>query len=326
MARRLDPEEEIDLLEDEDDVDDQHQDYYPGRYQGQQQHQRQQQPQRQQNQGLPDYPDYPEQQRHPLPDYPEYQADYQPELRPTRIPARLPDYQSEHHLQQLPDYPEYSDYQPDYQPEGHDDYPEQGQPQPPPPPLQTQPSWKTPLETVLEEEEEDEEQEEVEEEVREEWEKGGLREEPVVVEVDLDYDDVISTQSSTSPLINERDPRQMNECLKLSFEDVIAEPESVRSGDRIWIWSNALFELARIWFYRIVTVLLAVPVSMVTGMLFGILSCLHIWFLTPCVKITLLNTPWLETLWSSVLDVFVLPLQRSAANCYGQIGVRIARE
>lgn len=43
--------------------------------------------------------------------------------------------------------------------------------------------WKTQLETVLEEEEEEE--------------------------------DLISTQSDTRPLINERDPRQINECLKV---------------------------------------------------------------------------------------------------------------
>lgn len=46
--------------------------------------------------------------------------------------------------------------------------------------------WKTQLETVMEEEEEEEEE------------------------------DMVSTQSDTRPLINERDPRQMNECLKVT--------------------------------------------------------------------------------------------------------------
>lgn len=48
--------------------------------------------------------------------------------------------------------------------------------------------WKTQLETVMEEEEEEEE-------------------------------DMVSTQSDTRPLINERDPRQINECLKVSEQD-----------------------------------------------------------------------------------------------------------
>lgn len=63
----------------------------------------------------------------------------------------------------------------------------------------------------------------------------------------------------------------------MTFEDVIAEPVSVRSGDRVWFWSNALFEVSRVWVYRVVTVLLAIPISIASGLLFAILSCLHIW-------------------------------------------------
>ncbi|KAK2874051.1 hypothetical protein Q8A67_021204 [Cirrhinus molitorella] len=156
-----------------------------------------------------------------------------------------------------------------------------------------QQTWKTQLETVLEEEEED---------------------------------DMISTQSDTRPLINERDPRQINECLKVSFEDVIAEPVSVRSGDRVWIWSHALFEVSRVWFYRIFTVLLAVPVSLLAGVLFAVLSFVHIWFFTPCVQVVLINTGWLQTLWSSVLDIIILPLFQSVAKCCSGISVVFTRE
>lgn len=67
-------------------------------------------------------------------------------------------------------------------------------------------------------------------------------------------------------------------CLQVTFEDVIAEPPPVRSGDRVWIWSHALFEVSRVWIYRIVTVLLAVPVSIISGVLFAIFSCFHIWY------------------------------------------------
>ncbi|TRY94876.1 hypothetical protein DNTS_032977 [Danionella cerebrum] len=156
-----------------------------------------------------------------------------------------------------------------------------------------QQTWKTQLETVLEEEEEE---------------------------------DLISTQSDTKLLINERDPRQINECLKVSFEDVIAEPLSVRSGDRVWIWSHALFEVSRVWFYRIITLLLAVPVSLVTGILFAVLSFIHIWLFTPCIQIVLINTGWLQTLWSSVLDIIILPIFQSMAKCCSGISVVLTRE
>jgi len=59
---------------------------------------------------------------------------------------------------------------------------------------------------------------------------------------------------------------------------VIAEPVSVRSGDRVWIWSHAIFEVSRVWFYRIITALLAVPVSLIAGILLAVLSFVHIWY------------------------------------------------
>ena len=65
---------------------------------------------------------------------------------------------------------------------------------------------------------------------------------------------------------------------EVAFEDVIAEPASVRSFDRVWVWSHALFEVSRVWCYRLISLLLAVPVSLVAGLLMGLLSCLHIWY------------------------------------------------
>ncbi|KAL3978436.1 caveolin-2 [Oreochromis aureus] len=132
--------------------------------------------------------------------------------------------------------------------------------------------------------------------------------------------------SDTKPLINARDPRGINDCLKVTFEDVIAEPVSVRSGDRVWIWSHALFEVSRIWIYRIVTVFLAIPVSIISGLLFAILSCLHIWLVSPCIQCLLIGTRWLQSLWSIVLGVIVQPFLTSAGKCCGGFSIHLAKE
>lgn len=132
--------------------------------------------------------------------------------------------------------------------------------------------------------------------------------------------------SDTKPLINARDPRGINDCLKVTFEDVIAEPVSVRSGDRIWIWSNALFEVSRIWIYRIVTVLLAIPMSVISGLIFAILSCFHIWMVGPCIHCVHIGTRWLQSLWSIVLGVIVHPFLISAGKCCGGFSIHLAKE
>ncbi|XP_074501540.1 caveolin-2 [Sebastes fasciatus] len=132
--------------------------------------------------------------------------------------------------------------------------------------------------------------------------------------------------SDTKPLINVRDPRGINDCLKVEFEDVIAEPVSVRSGDRVWIWSVALFEVSRVWIYRIVTVLLAIPISIISGLLFAILSCFHIWMVGPCSRCILIGARWLESMWSIVLGVIVRPFLTSAGRCCGGFSIHLAKE
>ncbi|TNN84400.1 Caveolin-2 [Liparis tanakae] len=132
--------------------------------------------------------------------------------------------------------------------------------------------------------------------------------------------------SDTKPLINVRDPRGINDCLKVTFEDVIAEPVSLRSGDRVWIWSHALFEVSRVWIYRVVTILLAIPISIISGLLFAILSCLHIWIVGPCSHCVLIGAHWLQSLWSIVLGIVVRPFFSSAGRCCGGFSVHLAKE
>lgn len=64
---------------------------------------------------------------------------------------------------------------------------------------------------------------------------------------------------------------------QVDFEDVLAEPGSTHSFDRVWICSHAAFELLRFIFYRLLTTLLAVPLAFTLGLMFATLSCVHIW-------------------------------------------------
>ncbi|XP_056462441.1 caveolin-2-like [Gadus chalcogrammus] len=123
-----------------------------------------------------------------------------------------------------------------------------------------------------------------------------------------------------------RDPKAVNSCLKVAFEDVIAEPASVRSFDRVWVWSHALFEVSRVWCYRLISLLLAVPVSLVAGLLMALLSCLHIWLIMPCLQLCVINMRWVQVLWASVLNIAIGPFFTSMGKCCGSISIRIARD
>ncbi|CAL8337247.1 unnamed protein product [Lota lota] len=156
---------------------------------------------------------------------------------------------------------------------------------------------------------------------------GPLWRAPVVLE---DEDNIHTCNlveiSDTRPLINARDPRGINECLQVTFEDVIAEPVSARSTDKVWFWSNALFEVCRLWVYRVVSLLLALPMAVLSGLLFAVLSCFHIWMVQPCTRCTLIGTRWLQSLWAVVLEVVARPLLTSAGRCCGGFSIHLADE
>ncbi|XP_038553919.1 caveolin-2-like [Micropterus salmoides] len=146
------------------------------------------------------------------------------------------------------------------------------------------------------------------------------------VKVDVQSEDLNSTHSDTRPLIQDRDPKRINKSLKVTFEDVIAEPPSVRSFDQVWLWSHALFEVSRLWCYRIISLLLAVPVSLAAGLLFAMLSCLHIWLIMPCVQLLLINMSWVQTVWGSILNIFIGPVFTSVGKCCGQVTIHLAKD
>ncbi|NXW87840.1 CAV2 protein, partial [Alopecoenas beccarii] len=124
---------------------------------------------------------------------------------------------------------------------------------------------------------------------------------------------------------------------QLEFEDVIAEPELTHSFDKVWICSHALFELSKYLIYRLLTLVLAIPLALVVGILFAVLSCLHICnfqichflfygIVVPFVKTCLMVLPSVQTVWKSLTDVFVVPFFQSIGRCFAMVNIRLDQE
>ncbi|XP_076878111.1 caveolin-2 [Brachyhypopomus gauderio] len=124
--------------------------------------------------------------------------------------------------------------------------------------------------------------------------------------------------------VPDRDPNNVNAHLKVGFEDVIAEPSSTHSFDRVWISSHAGFELVKYVFYRLLTTLLAVPLAFVGGIVFGILSCIHIWVVMPVVQSFMMVLPSTQVIWASMTDLFVAPFFHSIGRCLSSINIKTA--
>lgn len=124
----------------------------------------------------------------------------------------------------------------------------------------------------------------------------------------------------------DRDPNDVNAHLKLGFEDVIAEPLSAHSFDRVWIGSHAAFELVKFIFYRLLTTLLAVPIAFILGLVFAVLSCIHIWLVMPVIQSFLMLLPSLQIVWRSLTDMFVTPLYHSMGKSLSSIQIKTTED
>ncbi|XP_021432312.1 caveolin-2 [Oncorhynchus mykiss] len=133
---------------------------------------------------------------------------------------------------------------------------------------------------------------------------------------------ILSKNDKVYAAIPDRDPNDINAHLKVGFDDVIAEPSSSHSFDKVWIGSHAVFELVKYGFYLILTTILAVPMAFILGIVFGVFSCVHIWVLMPGVRSCLMALPSVQVVWSSLTDMLVSPLFHSMGRCLSSVHVK----
>ncbi|XP_043944636.1 caveolin-2 [Protopterus annectens] len=124
----------------------------------------------------------------------------------------------------------------------------------------------------------------------------------------------------------DRDPHRINDSLKLTFVDVIGEPVTTRSFDSIWVCSHAVFEIAKFLLYKLLTLILAIPLSLVAGIVFAILSSLHIWIVVPFVKTILMSLPAVQRIWQSIVDSFVSPVFHSMGRCCSAVSIHVNKD
>ena len=72
---------------------------------------------------------------------------------------------------------------------------------------------------------------------------------------------------------------------QLDFSDVLAEPASAHGFDPLWRLSFILFSQTKLWLYRILSVILVLPLSVVWAVIFALATICYVWVLRPVIKI-----------------------------------------
>uniref|UniRef100_A0A3B3YGF7 Caveolin n=1 Tax=Poecilia mexicana TaxID=48701 RepID=A0A3B3YGF7_9TELE len=129
-----------------------------------------------------------------------------------------------------------------------------------------------------------------------------------------------------TPPANSPNPHGINQHLKVEVSDVLAEPATPHSIGGVWTYSLVGFERTRIWTYRCLSLLFAVPLAFLCGLFLAILACLRVWFLVPCIQLSNTFLPCLRSLFICAVNVFISPFCMSLALCCTQISISLSNK
>ncbi|XP_060595592.1 caveolin-1-like [Ruditapes philippinarum] len=86
-----------------------------------------------------------------------------------------------------------------------------------------------------------------------------------------------------------RDPNNLNDHLKVAFEDILAEPDGVRSIDCVWKLSFSCFNFWLGVCYKLSTLCCGICLAAEWACEFAEVAFYHIWFITPSLRLMEIN-------------------------------------
>uniref|UniRef100_A0A7M4FX72 Caveolin n=1 Tax=Crocodylus porosus TaxID=8502 RepID=A0A7M4FX72_CROPO len=113
---------------------------------------------------------------------------------------------------------------------------------------------------------------------------------------------------------------------QIDFEDVIAEPEGTHSFDGIWKASFTTFTVTKYWFYRLLAAIFGIPMALIWGIYFAILSFLHIWAVVPCIRSYLIEIQCISRVYSICIHTFCDPLFEAIGKIFSSIQATVRKE
>ncbi|KAL3852813.1 hypothetical protein ACJMK2_016428 [Sinanodonta woodiana] len=121
--------------------------------------------------------------------------------------------------------------------------------------------------------------------------------------------------------MDNRDPNELNGHIKVNFEDVLGEPEGVRSIDCVWRNSYACFNCGKNCMYKFLTALCGICIALGWGCEFACTSFDHIWCLTPCMREFSIACGFLQKCFGTIINCCISPVCEACGMCFSKIQV-----
>ncbi|CAG0921374.1 unnamed protein product [Notodromas monacha] len=122
--------------------------------------------------------------------------------------------------------------------------------------------------------------------------------------------------------LNDRDECGINKHVNIAFGDVIAEPDATHGPDAPWKMAYAAFTFVKSGIYGALAAVLGVPLAILWGFIFALLSFVFIWIITPLLRIFALFFAVVRNLFEMVTRTFIEPLFASIGALMSQIRIK----
>uniref|UniRef100_A0A1I7T6V1 Caveolin n=1 Tax=Caenorhabditis tropicalis TaxID=1561998 RepID=A0A1I7T6V1_9PELO len=126
--------------------------------------------------------------------------------------------------------------------------------------------------------------------------------------------------------MDDRDPRDSVQYLNTNFFEVFAEPsEQYHSIACVWTLSFKVFEIVRIYSYKILTLIFGLIIAFFGGFFFALFAFLNIWIFRPLLILTRMALSQIIMIWPMFLIYIVRPFFYSVGAIFSTARLHTSR-
>jgi len=116
-----------------------------------------------------------------------------------------------------------------------------------------------------------------------------------------------------------RNDRNLQTCIDLSYEDIYGEPDTIHSMDSVWRVNQKIFVGVRTFFYKLFALILFIPLAIVFGILFALVSAFSVFVCAPVGKLLYIPCNWILTTWSILTSAILNPIFNAVSLVFSNI-------
>ncbi|CAF2391354.1 unnamed protein product [Rotaria sp. Silwood2] len=117
-----------------------------------------------------------------------------------------------------------------------------------------------------------------------------------------------------------RDPNNLNKHLQLDFFNIIAEPDpSAYSFELLHDISKKVYHYSKVLIYRLLTILIGLPLMLCWGLTFGIYTFIMIWIAVPSRRLCQSLFAECGFYTQTMSDAVIAPLFRALGQIYSNV-------